>query len=258
MSHADFSDLQRWIEPFGSALIAYSGGVDSALVMAAAQAALGAMALACIAVSPSYPQRELAGATALAGQLGVACRLVQTQEHLDPRYAANPINRCYFCKSDLYDRLVKIKNEEHWSVIFDGTHAGDPPNRAGFLAAKQRGVRSPLLELQLTKQDVRALARQRGLPVWDKPAMPCLSSRVPQGVTIRPELLQQIEQAEDALVKLGFRQFRVRHHGETARIELPPVDMPRALEWREAIVNEVRAAGYRFVTLDLVGYRGDS
>jgi len=251
-----FDDLREWIAPFDRALIAYSGGVDSALVMAAARAAIGDRAMACTAVSPSYPERELENAIAFAKEVGIRHRLINTEEHLDPRYAANPTNRCYFCKSELYERLSKLAADEAWTVILDGTNATDlTEDRPGRQAAIEHGVRSPLAELQLTKSQVREIARDAGLSVWDKPAMPCLSSRVPHGVAIVPELLGRIERAEDVLVSLGFKQFRVRHHGNVARIELPPAEIPRAIENREAIVNGIKSAGYRYVTLDLAGFR---
>ncbi|MDQ7030735.1 MAG: ATP-dependent sacrificial sulfur transferase LarE [Ardenticatenia bacterium] len=244
-----------------SVLVAYSGGVDSALIMAVAHRELGPeRVLACIGVSPSYPARELRQAVELAERLGVAYRLVNTAEYLDPNYAANPTNRCYFCKSELHERLKTIARAEGWQTVVDGTNADDITNddRPGILAARERGVRSPLAEAGLTKAEVRELARHLGLPVWDKPAMACLSSRVPHGTPITPELLRQIEAAEDVLVGLGFTQFRVRHHGEIARIEIPVEDFPKALAHREAIVEGIRAVGYQFVTLDLAGFRSGS
>jgi uncharacterized protein len=251
--------LRQWMSSVSSALIAYSGGVDSALVMAVAHQCLGERALACIGVSPSYPQRELAAAIAVAEQLGARHRLVETQEHLNPSYAANPHNRCYFCKSELYGRLQKLAAEESFAVILDGTNASDlGGHRPGYAAAKEKGVRSPLAELGFTKQDVRAVARQLGLPVWDKPASPCLASRVPAGIAVVPELLRRIERAEDVLVRLGFGDFRVRHHGDVARVELPVSEMQAALDRRDDIVEGIRAAGYRFVCLDLAGFKSGS
>jgi uncharacterized protein len=254
------AELRASIRRFDSALIAYSGGVDSALVMAVANEVLGSRAIACIGVSPSYPQRELENAIAVAKSIGARHQLVQTEEHLNANYAANPANRCYFCKTELYDRLRKFASEMNVPVILDGTNATDltDDHRPGYQAAREHGVRSPLAEVGLTKDQVRAAAKHIGLSVWDKPAMPCLSSRVPQGVTIVPELLGRIERAEDALVAMGFKQFRVRHHGDVARIELPVVDLPRAIEQRETIVAAVRAAGYRFVALDLAGFQSGS
>jgi uncharacterized protein len=243
----------------GSVLVAYSGGVDSALVMAVAHRELGEKALACIGISPSYPVREMRDAVKLAEALGVPYRLVNTEEYLDPNYAANPNNRCYFCKSELHNQLKEILVAEGWGVVLDGNNASDVGDyRPGMQAARERGVRSPLLEANIAKAEVRALAHHLGLPIWDKPAMACLSSRVPHGTPITPELLRQIEAAEDVLVELGFRQFRVRHHNEIARLELPAEEFPKAIEEHMAIVNGVKAAGYRFVTLDLAGFRSGS
>lgn len=256
---AKWTALRRLVRACGSALVAFSGGVDSALVMAVAHRELGQRALACIGVSPSYPGRELQEAVTLAEGQGWPYRLVPTHEFRDPRYVANAGDRCYFCKSALHDRLRTIAAAEGWQAVLDGNNADDLGDyRPGMAAARERGVRSPLLEASLTKAEVRELARWLGLPVWDKPAMACLASRVPQGTPVTPALLRQIEQAEDALARLGFRQFRVRHHGDVARIELPVEDLAQAVALREAIVAGVQAAGYRFVALDLAGFRSGS
>lgn len=256
---AKLDALRALMRSFESVLVAYSGGVDSALVMAVAHEQLGDRALACIGVSPSYPTREMRDAIKLAEQLAVPFRIVNTEEYLDPNYAANPTNRCYFCKSELHDQLKGIVEEEGWAWVLDGANASDlGDHRPGMNAARERNVRSPLLETGITKAEVRAIAQHLGLPVWDKPAMACLSSRVPHGTPITPELLRQIEAAEDVLVELGFAQFRVRHHDEIARIEIPVEDFPRAVDAHAVIVNGVKAAGYRFVTLDLAGFRSGS
>jgi uncharacterized protein len=242
--------------------VAYSGGVDSALVMAAAQRAMarkGGRALACIGTSPSYPERELQSALAVAKEVGAEVRVVKTEEHLDPNYAANPQNRCYFCKSELYTRLAAIAEAEGFEAILDGNNAtdwaGGEKERPGMMAARERQVRSPLAEVGMTKEQVRAVAKELGLAVWNKPAMPCTSSRVPHGTPIVPGLLKQIEVAETALLRMGFRELRVRHHGDVARIELKPEDFAKACELREKITEAVKGCGYKFVALDLGGLK---
>jgi uncharacterized protein len=241
-----------------SALVAYSGGVDSAVVLAVARRALSDRAVGCIGESPSLPARELQDALELARLNGFIIRIIHPDEHLDPNYAANPSNRCYFCKSALFERLHQIAETEGWGAVLDGTHADDlGDDRPGRIAAQERGVRSPLAEAGCTKADVRAIAQHLGLSVWDKPAMACLASRVPHGTPVTAALLKQIERAEDVLAGLGFRQFRARHHGDLVRIELPAEDIPRAIELRDTIVRGIRAAGYKQVTLDLAGFRAE-
>ena len=245
--------LLRELSPL---IVAYSGGVDSAVVLAVAVSELGDKAIACIGVSPSYPQREMADAIDLAKSIGATVRTIDTEEHLDARYAANPADRCYYCKTHLHDRLLELAKGEGFRTVVDGNNASDATDdRPGMRAAAEHGVRSPLRDAGLTKADIRAIAKQMNLRVWDKPAMACLSSRVPTGIAITPQLLQQVEQAEDVLARLGFRQFRVRHHGVVARIELRDADFARAVELREQILAGIRAAGYRHVAMDLAGFR---
>ncbi|HBY95600.1 MAG: ATP-dependent sacrificial sulfur transferase LarE [Ardenticatenaceae bacterium] len=259
-TRAKLERLQALIRSLGSALIAYSGGVDSALVMAVAHHELGERALACIGVSPSYPAREMRAAIELAERIGAHYRLVTPNEIENDNYAANPANRCYFCKHELHTELTALARTEGWAAVLDGINADDAAHddRPGIRAAREQGVRSPLLEAGITKAEVREIARALNLPVWDKPAMACLSSRVPTGTPITRELLAQIEAAEDALYDLGLRQFRVRHHGPIARIEVLPEDMPLVVEHHARLNTRLREVGYTFVTLDLAGFKSGS
>jgi len=220
---------------------------------------VGERAAGVIADSPSLPRRELTEAVVLARSIGARLEVIGTREMDDERYRANAGDRCYFCKSELFVKVRAVADQMHLRHVVHGAILDDLGDyRPGIAAARERNVRSPLIEALIGKPEVRALAQALGLPVWDKPAMACLSSRVPHGTPITPELLRQIEGAEDALVELGFRQFRVRHHGEIARLELPVEEFPLAMEQHGAIVAGVTAAGYRFVTLDLAGFRSGS
>ncbi len=249
--------LETNIRDLGSALIAFSGGVDSAVVSAVAMRTLGARALAVTAVSPSLPATEREGAVRTARAIGIAHELAETREVEDPRYAANPANRCFYCKSELYAVLTRRARELGFEHVIDGFNRDDQLDvRPGRGAALKLGVRSPLDEAGLGKAEVRELARLLDLEVWDKPAMACLSSRVPTGTRIDSALLAQIERAESALISHGLRECRVRHHGTIARIEVAPPEMSFFSDdhRRAQIVESLRKLGYEHVTLDLAGY----
>ena len=244
-----------------SVLVAYSGGVDSALLLKVAVETLGERAVGVLASSPAYDEEETAAAVKLAEEMGARLEQVETGELDDPRYVANDANRCYFCKVELFDHLEPVARRLGLRTIAYGMNRDDRGDwRPGRKAARERGVRAPLDEADLGKDDVRALARYLGLSVWDKPAEACYSSRIPYGAPVTREALLRVGRAERALRALGFRQARVRHHDDVARIEIDPAEFARLLdaETREAIIREVRAAGYTYVALDLQGYRSGS
>jgi pyridinium-3,5-biscarboxylic acid mononucleotide sulfurtransferase len=241
-----------------SLIVAYSGGVDSAYLAYAAHRALGAGALAVTADSPSYPERHRALALRLARDFGFNHLVIQTAEMARPEYRANPANRCYYCKQELYTHLSALARERAIPAIADGSNADDRGDyRPGRQAAREFGVRSPLDEAGLTKAEIRELSRLAGLPTWDEPASACLSSRIPYFSEVTDEKLRMIERAETALRDMGFRICRVRHHDTIARLELGRDEMARAFdpEMASAIDRELRAIGYAHVTIDLRGYR---
>lgn len=245
----------------GSALVAYSGGVDSAYLLWAAHRALGARAVGVIGRSDTYARSELEGALAEAGRIGAAVRVVSTAELEDPRFRDNPPDRCYHCKSELFGKLAVLAQNEGFATVLDGSNTDDRADyRPGRQAGEERGVLSPLAEANLSKAEIRALARRAGLTVWDKPAMPCLSSRFPYGAQITSEKLGQVEEAEAWLRGRGFRECRVRHHGDVARVEVPVSDLSRLAvdPERARVVAALRALGFTYVTLDLTGFRSGS
>jgi len=255
------ASLRAAIAGYESVVVAFSGGTDSAYLGWVARDVLGDRALCVTADSPSLPSRHRRRALELARAFALPHEFIITNEMDLPEYTANEPDRCYHCKRELFSRLAELARARGIAIVADGANADDRGDyRPGRRAARELGVRSPLDEAGLAKADIRELSRRAGLPTWDEPASACLSSRIPYQSAVTPEKLAAIERAEDVLAGLGFRQYRVRHHGDVARIEAGPDDFPRMLEpaVREALVRELKLVGFRYVALDLQGYRTGS
>jgi uncharacterized protein len=260
-TEARLRDLEARLGALDSIMVAYSGGVDSAFLAAIAHRVLGGRMLAVLADSPSLARRDMEQAIAFAQSQGIPLRVIQTEELVKPEYQRNDANRCFHCKTELFTGMEALRTELGYVHLAYGMNADDTRDyRPGQRAAAEHAVLAPLADAGMTKSDVRLLARAAGYTLWDRPAAPCLSSRVEYGRAVTREVLSQVERAEESMRSLGFREFRVRHHGELARVEIARSEMPRALamETLDAITATLREAGYQYVTLDTAGFRSGS
>ena len=257
-----YADLQKRLKKLESVVVAFSGGVDSALLLQVAVRTLGRdNVLAVTGRSPSIPSAELSTVESLATEVGATHEFIDTCEFSDPQYLANPSNRCYFCKQELYTQITRVAADRGLKAVISGANADDLGDfRPGLQAAGEQNVRAPLAEVGITKTELRQIAAELGLSIHDKPASPCLSSRVPYGEEITPEKLRRIDAAETFLRELGFRECRVRHHGNLARIEVPAHELSRFanVDLRARVDQHLRKLGYQYVTLDLRGFRTGS
>ena len=259
ITNPKWPDLAKIISRMDSVIVAFSGGVDSTLVAVAAHQILGQKALAVTAVSPALAQKELEETVRLAESFGFAHRIIHTNEMERDGYVANSPRRCYFCKTELYTQITNLANRESYSWVVNGANTDDIGDyRPGMEAATENKVRSPLVEAGLTKDDVRSIAKSLDIPIWDKPAQPCLSSRIPYGTPVTVETLSKIEQAEDYLRSLGLKEVRARHHDRLCRIETGENEIDFAFAHRKEIVSNIKKIGYLWVSLDMTGLRSGS